>query len=80
MKITLTPHAVELIEIIQSRRDEPSGLIVERALELLALDLTVVPPATPAHSILELQGLGKSLWQGMEAQQYVNREREAGNG
>jgi hypothetical protein len=26
-------------------------------------------------SILELQGLGKEIWQGIDAQEYVNRER-----
>jgi len=32
-------------------------------------------PATKKHSVMELQGLGKEIWQGMDAQEYVNRER-----
>jgi hypothetical protein len=32
------------------------------------------------HSILELEGLGKELWQGMDAQQYVDQERDSWNG
>jgi hypothetical protein len=32
------------------------------------------------HSILELQGLGKEIWQGIDAQEYVNRERASWNG
>ena len=31
-------------------------------------------------SILELQGLGKRLWQGIDAQAYVDRERASWNG
>jgi hypothetical protein len=36
---------------------------------------------TPARrSILELQGLGKEIWQNMDAQEYVDRERASWNG
>ena len=34
----------------------------------------------PRHSIMELQGLGKELWQDIDAQQYVNQERDTWNG
>ncbi len=34
----------------------------------------------PGHSILELQGLGKEIWQGIDAQEYVSRERASWNG
>ena len=29
------------------------------------------------HSILELQGLGKDLWAGIDAQEYVDEERSS---
>ena len=32
------------------------------------------------HSILELRGLGKDIWASIDAQEYVNREREAWSG
>ena len=32
-------------------------------------------PETKKRSIMELQGLGKEIWKGMDAQEYVNRER-----
>jgi hypothetical protein len=32
------------------------------------------------RSILELQGLGKEIWQDMDAQEYVDRERASWNG
>jgi hypothetical protein len=31
-------------------------------------------------SILELQGLGKEIWQGVDAQEYVDGERASWNG
>jgi len=32
------------------------------------------------RSILELQGLGKEIWQGIDAQEYIDRERASWNG
>ena len=34
----------------------------------------------PKRSILELEGLGKEMWHGIDAQEYVNRERDSWNG
>jgi len=36
--------------------------------------------AQPGHSILELQGLGKEIWQDIDAQKYVDRERASWDG
>ncbi len=33
-----------------------------------------------ARSIMELEGLGKEIWEGIDAQEYVNRERDSWNG
>jgi hypothetical protein len=30
----------------------------------------------PEHSLLELEGLGAEIWQGIDAQQYVNEQRD----
>jgi hypothetical protein len=32
--------------------------------------------ATKLHSILELEGLGAEIWEGMDAQEYVNQLRQ----
>lgn len=32
------------------------------------------------RSVVELKGLGKDIWNGEDAQEYVNRERAAWNG
>ena len=34
----------------------------------------------PRHSILELQGLGKEIWQGVDAQKYIDQERASWDG
>jgi hypothetical protein len=36
--------------------------------------------AKPKRSIMELEGLGKEIWQGLDAQEYVNQERASWNG
>ena len=38
--------------------------------------------ATPSvtHSIMELQGLGKEIWEGVDPKEYVDRERSSWNG
>ena len=32
------------------------------------------------RSILELDGLGQEIWQGIDAQMYINEERDSWNG
>lgn len=34
----------------------------------------------PKRSITELRGLGKEIWQGIDAQEYVNQERDSWGG
>ena len=34
----------------------------------------------PKRSIMELSGLGKEIWQGIDAQEYVNQERLSWDG
>ena len=34
----------------------------------------------PQHSITELRGLGKEVWNGVDAQEYVDGERYSWNG
>ncbi|MFL6228374.1 MAG: hypothetical protein ACJ741_06310 [Pyrinomonadaceae bacterium] len=50
-----------------------------RLLALLAQGLAGNEPqaeARPKRSILELHGLGAEIWEGVDAQEYVNRLRE----
>ena len=34
----------------------------------------------PKHSILEFRGLGKEIWEGIDAQEYVRNERASWDG
>jgi hypothetical protein len=34
----------------------------------------------PKRNIMELEGLGKEIWQGIDAQEYENQERDSWNG
>jgi hypothetical protein len=34
----------------------------------------------PLHSILELEGLGKEIWEGVDVQAYIDRERDSWDG
>jgi hypothetical protein len=36
--------------------------------------------AKTRRSILELQGVGKSIWKDIDAQQYIHKERKSWNG
>jgi predicted NBD/HSP70 family sugar kinase len=51
-----------------------------RLLEELAALVRRQVTAQPRRSILELQGLGKEIWGGIDAQEYVDRERASWNG
>jgi len=58
-------------------RQEIRQLPPQDRLQLMALiahDLAAEPPKAP-HSILELRGLGKEIWQGIDAQAYVDELR-----
>ena len=66
----------EVLEHVRGLRPEEQL----RLLEDLAASLRRQLPMQPRRSILELQGLGKYLWQGMDAQAYVHQEPNAWNG
>ena len=37
-------------------------------------------PTEPQHSIMELCGLGKEIWQGTDTTEYIRNERASWNG
>jgi hypothetical protein len=51
-----------------------------RLMSELAEYLRAQAASESSVSILKLQGLGKEIWQGIDAQEYVDRERAAWNG
>ncbi len=64
-------------------RRQVESLTVDEQLRLLEelaaiVRYRVIPK--PKRSILELRGLGKEIWKGIDAQEYVNQERDSWNG
>ncbi len=62
-------------EIVETARtlsvDEQKQLIK------LLVDLLTEPKSPPRkRSLLELRGLGKEIWDGVDAQQYVDQQRD----
>jgi hypothetical protein len=51
-----------------------------RLLEELAVLVRRQVTSRAQRSILELQGLGKEIWQDIDAQEYIDRERASWNG
>ncbi|MBF2049059.1 MAG: hypothetical protein EDM05_68355 [Leptolyngbya sp. IPPAS B-1204] len=51
-----------------------------RLLEELAAMVRHRVLVKPKRSIMELEGLGKEIWHGLDAQEYVNQERASWNG
>ncbi len=49
-------------------------------LEVLAAIVHRRMTQNPKRSILELEGLGKEVWQGIDGQAYVDQERASWNG
>ena len=53
-------------------------LSLEEQQQLLTeLAARVHQTAEPQYSIRELRGLGREIWEGVDAQAYVNQERDA---
>jgi len=51
-----------------------------RLLEELAVIVRYQVEARQPRSILELEGLGKDIWEGIDAQEYIDQERASWNG
>lgn len=51
-----------------------------RLLEDIAMLVRQSLAPKPRRSILELRGLGKEIWEGLDAQSYVEQERASWNG
>lgn len=75
MRESMSTYNQVLSQVESLTPDEQLRLIEE----LTALVRSRVTPQSQ-HSILELEGLGKEIWNGIDAQEYVNRERGKCNG
>jgi len=60
------------------RQVKELGMIEQiRLLEAIAQLVQRETPSKPPRSIRELRGLGKEAWNNLDAQEYVNQERDA---
>lgn len=62
---------------LESIIKEVRALPVEQRKQLVMIIIESITSEQPAklHSLLELEGLGAELWQGIDAQAYVNESR-----
>ncbi len=63
--------------------DQAQQLTPDEQLQLLADLLAIVRQeitVKPKHSIMELKGLGKEVWQGIDVEKYIEEERNSWDG
>lgn len=63
----------EIIQQVQQLTPEEQLRLLEEVAGLVRQQTI----SQPNHNILELEGLGKELWQVIDAQAYVNQERDS---
>ncbi len=64
----------------EEARNYVMHLTPEDQLELLKFLANIILPKVEVrtqHSILELEGLGKELWQGIDVEHYIEEERNS---
>jgi PHD/YefM family antitoxin component YafN of YafNO toxin-antitoxin module len=75
--------------LMDELRSRPTGLTEEEIEAIVTEEVQAVREERRAHqramvqaqsSILELQGLGKEIWQNIDAQAYIDQERTSWNG
>ena len=73
--MTVLEYRDLLAQVSHLSRQEKAELLVE-----LAAQVRDESRKAQKRSIMELEGLGKEIWAGVDAQEYVNRERDSWNG
>ena len=71
----MSTYSAVLTEVLRLEPDEQLRLISE----LLVYVRHRFQPKPKRH-ILELEGLGEEIWHGIDAQEYVNQERNSWHG
>ncbi len=66
----------EVLSRVQHLSQDDQLRLLEDLAALIRRQVTV----HPRRSILELEGLGAEIWQGVDAQAYVDRERDSWSG
>jgi hypothetical protein len=74
--ISTSPKISRVLESVRGFSPQEQIVLLE---EIAALLRAALPPQ-PKHSVLELEGLGREIWHGIDAQAYVNQERASWDG
>jgi dihydroneopterin aldolase len=73
----MSDHAyLEVLNQVQQFSAEEKFRLLEDLMELLKRQMA----SKPSHSILELEGLGKEIWEGIDVDQYLEEERNSWDG
>ncbi|MBO1048127.1 hypothetical protein VB711_13290 [Cronbergia sp. UHCC 0137] len=67
-------------ELLQQAKNLSAEEQLKLVAELISVVRNRVIDKSKKRSILDLEGLGKEIWQGIDAQEYVNQERGKCNG
>jgi len=70
----MSTYSAVLTQVLRLALDEQLRLISE-----LLVYVRHQVQAKPKQSILELEGLGEEIWNGINAPEYVNQERDSWN-
>jgi hypothetical protein len=73
--ITMTTYQ-EICHQVENLTPDEQLLFLEEIASLIRRRVS----SKPKRSIMELEGLGKEIWQGMDAQDYVDQKRASWNG
>ncbi|MEA5564813.1 hypothetical protein [Anabaena sp. UHCC 0399] len=68
----------EVLQQAQTLTPEEQIRLIKDLSSLIRQQVTMI--SKPKRSILELRGLGKEIWNAVDAQEYVNQERNSWNG
>lgn len=75
-----TTYTETLKQVRSLDPEDQSACMPLRLLEDIAMLVRQSLAPRPRRSILELRGLGKEIWEGIDAQSYVEQERASWNG
>ena len=68
----------QVLNQVQHLQPDDQLRLLEDLMNLVRQQVTA--SEEPLHSFLELEGLGQEIWEGIDAQEYVNQERASWNG
>lgn len=74
LEVELETNMRRRLDTLAQKRGLPASVMVRQAVEKLVEDEEA--QGKPKHSIMELHGIGKGTWDGVEVQDYINEMRD----